>query len=183
MKRALYVTLTCYVTPVLCSTFVGPCKRYLALCNEQSIILASTLVMSFTFDSSYMHESACFHFQLLHTTAAAFSLAVILLHTTAALPLSQPNISLHQPLRANASGQPRQCVLDTCTLLCCSMVASLAWTMWGFYGLNYAFAYACFCDTPMGHYTWYLVPVTNSLIQQEDGLAKLALLSTKLKCV
>jgi hypothetical protein len=34
----------------------------------------------------------------------------------------------------------------------------LAWTMWSFYGLNYAFAYACFHDTSMGHYTWYLVP-------------------------
>jgi hypothetical protein len=30
--------------------------------------------------------------------------------------------------------------------------------MWNFYGLNYAFAYACFYDTSMGHYTWYLVP-------------------------
>jgi hypothetical protein len=42
------------------------------------------------------------------------------------------------------------------------MVASMAWTMWSFYGLNYAFAYACFYDTSMGHYTWYLVPC-NSL--------------------
>jgi hypothetical protein len=38
--------------------------------------------------------------------------------------------------------------------LCCSVVASVAWTMWSFY----AFAYACFYDTSMGHYTWYLVP-------------------------
>jgi hypothetical protein len=28
-----------------------------------------------------------------------------------------------------------------------------------FYGLNYAFAYACFYDASMGHCTWYLVPV------------------------
>jgi hypothetical protein len=28
----------------------------------------------------------------------------------------------------------------------------------GVYGLNYEFAYACFYDTSMGHYTWYLVP-------------------------
>jgi hypothetical protein len=27
-----------------------------------------------------------------------------------------------------------------------------------FYGLNYAFAHACFYDTSMGHYTWYLLP-------------------------
>jgi hypothetical protein len=27
-----------------------------------------------------------------------------------------------------------------------------------FYGLNYAFVYACFYDTAMGHYTWYLIP-------------------------
>jgi hypothetical protein len=30
--------------------------------------------------------------------------------------------------------------------------------MWFFYGLDYAFGYACFYDTSMGHYTWYLVP-------------------------
>jgi hypothetical protein len=29
---------------------------------------------------------------------------------------------------------------------------------WCFCGLDYAFAYACFHDTSMGHYTWYLVP-------------------------
>jgi hypothetical protein len=29
--------------------------------------------------------------------------------------------------------------------------------LWFFYDLNYVFAYACFCDTSMGHYTWYLV--------------------------
>jgi hypothetical protein len=46
--------------------------------------------------------------------------------------------------------------------LCCSMLASMAWTMWFFYGLNYAFAYACFYGTSMGHNTWYLVPC-NSL--------------------
>jgi hypothetical protein len=38
--------------------------------------------------------------------------------------------------------------------LCFSMLASLACTMWFFYGLDYAFAYACFYDTSMGHYTW-----------------------------
>jgi hypothetical protein len=38
------------------------------------------------------------------------------------------------------------------------MVASMAWTMWSLYGLNYEFAYACFYDTFMGHYMWYLVP-------------------------
>jgi hypothetical protein len=38
------------------------------------------------------------------------------------------------------------------------MVASMAWTVWCLYGLDYAFAYACFYDTSMGHYTWYLVP-------------------------
>jgi hypothetical protein len=27
-------------------------------------------------------------------------------------------------------------------------------TMWCSYGLNYAFAYACLCDTCMGHYMW-----------------------------
>jgi hypothetical protein len=42
--------------------------------------------------------------------------------------------------------------------LCCSKIASMAWTMWCFYGLNYAFAYACSYDTSMGHYMWYLVP-------------------------
>jgi hypothetical protein len=42
--------------------------------------------------------------------------------------------------------------------LCCSMVASMAWTMWCLYCLNYAFAYACFYDTSMGYYSWYLVP-------------------------
>jgi hypothetical protein len=41
--------------------------------------------------------------------------------------------------------------------LSCSMLASMAWTMWFFYGLNYAFAYACFFGTSMGHNTWYLV--------------------------
>jgi hypothetical protein len=46
------------------------------------------------------------------------------------------------------------------------MVASMVWTMWSFYGLNYAFAYACFHDTSRGHYTWYLVPCNElSLIQ------------------
>jgi hypothetical protein len=44
------------------------------------------------------------------------------------------------------------------------MVASMAWTMWSFYGLNYAFAYACFHDASMGHYTWYLVPCNELLI-------------------
>jgi hypothetical protein len=45
-----------------------------------------------------------------------------------------------------------------CYLLCCSMLASMAWTLWSFYGLENAFAYACFYNTSMGHYTWYLVP-------------------------
>jgi hypothetical protein len=31
--------------------------------------------------------------------------------------------------------------------LCCSMVASMAWTMWRFHGLSYEFAYACFFYT------------------------------------
>jgi hypothetical protein len=35
---------------------------------------------------------------------------------------------------------------------------SPSWTMWRFYGLKYVSAYACFYDTSMGHYTWYLVP-------------------------
>jgi hypothetical protein len=39
---------------------------------------------------------------------------------------------------------------------CCSLVASVAWTMWCLYGLNYAFTYACFYDTSIGHYTWYI---------------------------
>jgi hypothetical protein len=34
----------------------------------------------------------------------------------------------------------------------------MAWTLWCSYGLNYAFAYACYYDTSMGHYTWYLIP-------------------------
>jgi hypothetical protein len=34
----------------------------------------------------------------------------------------------------------------------------MAWTMWCCYDLNYVFAYACFYDTSMGHYKWYLVP-------------------------
>jgi hypothetical protein len=38
------------------------------------------------------------------------------------------------------------------------MLASMAWTMWFSYGLDYAFAYACFYDTSMGHCTWYIVP-------------------------
>jgi hypothetical protein len=41
--------------------------------------------------------------------------------------------------------------------LYCSMVASMAWNLWCFYGLNYAFTYPCFYDTSMGHYTWYLI--------------------------
>jgi hypothetical protein len=38
------------------------------------------------------------------------------------------------------------------------MLASMAWSTSFFYGLDNAFAYACFYDTSMGHYTWYLVP-------------------------
>jgi hypothetical protein len=38
------------------------------------------------------------------------------------------------------------------------MLASVTWTICFFYGLDYVFAYACFCSTSMGHYTWYLVP-------------------------
>jgi hypothetical protein len=44
----------------------------------------------------------------------------------------------------------------TMSPLCCSMVASMAWTMWCFYGLNYVFAYACFYDTSMDHYTFHI---------------------------
>jgi hypothetical protein len=40
----------------------------------------------------------------------------------------------------------------------CSKVASMALTMWCFYGLDYAFAYACVNAASMGHHTWYLVP-------------------------
>jgi hypothetical protein len=48
--------------------------------------------------------------------------------------------------------------------LCCSMLASMAWTMWFFYGLNYVFACACFHDTSIGHYHMRgnSFPVTNS---------------------
>jgi hypothetical protein len=38
------------------------------------------------------------------------------------------------------------------------MVASTALAMCCLYGLDYVPAYACFNDTPMGHYTWYLDP-------------------------
>jgi hypothetical protein len=41
-----------------------------------------------------------------------------------------------------------------CYLYAALCFASMAWAMWFFYGLDYAFAYACFYDTSMGHYTW-----------------------------
>jgi hypothetical protein len=47
--------------------------------------------------------------------------------------------------------------------LCCSMVASMAWTMLCFYRLNYAFAYACLYVTSLGQYTWYLAPCNGAL--------------------
>jgi hypothetical protein len=44
-----------------------------------------------------------------------------------------------------------------CGALCCSMVASMAWTLWCLYGLNYVFACACFNDTSIGHCAWNLI--------------------------
>jgi hypothetical protein len=48
--------------------------------------------------------------------------------------------------------------------LCCSMVASVAWTTWRFY----VFAYACFYDTSMAT-GGISLPVTNSLSISTTG--------------
>jgi hypothetical protein len=55
--------------------------------------------------------------------------------------------------------------------LCYSTAASVAYSMWCFNGLDYAFAYACFYCTSVGHCTWYLVPC-NELSLAGDAIGQ-----------
>jgi hypothetical protein len=84
------------------------------------------------------------------------------------------------------------CLASICLLLCSAvlvfahltwLVAWLSchpcrtWTVWSFHGVNYAFACACFYETSMGHYTWYLVPCNErSLLVQNHRHRKFLLL-------
>jgi hypothetical protein len=68
---------------------------------------------------------------------------------------------------AIASGSPKLCEpqpLQSCVNQCCCLcLHALLWpvTMWCFYGLNST--YACFRDTSIGQFTWYLVNLKNSI--------------------